>query len=495
MSHETVEQPLAPVSEYAAYEKGQTLLNSRYQYVRQIQKGSFGSVTLAVDVVANTHVAMKAMFKAKDVAPMAHNEINILSKLGRDNEHICQLLDHFETSEYIILVLEYCANGDLYDLIHSNSGPRAVDVWNLAKEMYNGLLYAHNLGIFHRDLKPENILFTELGRVKICDWGLATYSRYSTNFNVGTEKYMAPECFLNSPPSSSFVVDSYDCKYADYWSLGITLLTAVFGTAPFKPVRVKEESGSVDDFKRKNKSVKKSLESDSNFKNFVMYNMPEVLYDIYPNMNENCFKIFMNVLKVGGVEDDIESYNKKIRQRSLEKFIEDLETNWKFGLTVWEEEELYEQEWEDEQNNLAQAPTHHDSVFDMDDFSSSSKGISHIEDESSERGDTHPEQEKQENGVGIKQSGTKEPTVQHQSIPMPSLVESSYHPKSWYDLEDELDDTEFSKFFSTLSFKSVPTVSLPQPAGKASDKNDIRIMEKELLVGSSSWSDYWKDMI
>lgn len=496
MSHKTVDQSLAQgpnsVSEYEEYEKNQFLLNRRYRYVRQIQKGSFGSVTLAVDVVANTHVAMKAMYKAKDVAPMARNEINILKKLGRDNDHICQLLDQFETSEYIILVLEYCANGDLYDMIHANvnSGPRAVDVWKLAKELHNGLLYAHNLGIFHRDLKPENILFTDSGRVKICDWGLATYSRYSTNFNVGTEKYMAPECFINSPPSSSFVVDSYDCKYADYWSLGITLLTAVFGTAPFKPVRVNKESGSVDDFKRKNKSVKKSLESDSNFKNFVMYNMPEVLYDIYPYMNKNCFNIFMNLLKVGGIEDDIESYNKKIRERSLDKFIEDLENNWKFGLTVWEEEEFYEQEWDDEQSNAAQGPTHHDSVFDMDDFSNSSKGIDHHDDECSEQGDTHPEQEKQEDGLGIKQSGSRETTAEHQGIPVPSLVESSYHPKSWYDLEDELDDAEFSKFFNTLSFKSVPATPLSQPAGKASERHDIRIVEKELLMGSSSWSDY-----
>lgn len=490
-SHKTMDTSHAsPDSDYALYEKNHLLLKQRYKYVRQIQRGSFGMVTLAIDVKTNTHVAMKTMFKAKEVAPMAWNEINILSKLGHDNEHICQLLDHFETKDYIILVLEYCANGDLYDMIHSTSnGPRAVDVWNLAKEIYHGLQYAHNLGIFHRDLKPENILFTDVGRVKICDWGLATYSRYSAHFNVGTEKYMAPECFLNSPVSASPVVDSYDCKYADYWSLGITLLTAVFGTAPFKPVRVNDALGSADDFKRKNKSVKKSLESDSNFKHFVMYNMPEVLYDIYPTMNENCFKIFMNLLKAGGVEDDIESYNKKIRLRSLDKFIEDLENNWKFGLTVWEEEELYENEYNDEKNNLAIGPNHHDSVFDMDDFSGSSHGHAQPEEEHIEVNTVSEHKEER-----AADTASKQPVNRHHSIPVPSLVESSYQPKSWYDLEDELDDTEFNKFFSTLSCKSVPTVSLQQPSGKAAEAhNDIRIVEKEVFVGGSSWSDYWWD--
>lgn len=459
------------LSEYEAYEQGLYLLQETYQYVSQIQKGSFGKVTLAVDVKTNSKVAMKAMWKTtKDVARMARHEIRILQKLGRLNDHICRLVDHFETSEFIVLVLEYCANGDLYDVIHSgsNANPRAVDVWHLAKEMYSGLEYAHSLGIHHRDLKPENILFTDEGRVKICDWGLATTSRHSADFNVGTEKYMAPECFLNSPASSS---DEYDCKYADYWSFGVTLLTAVFGTAPFKPVRANDDTwGSGDAFKRKNKSVKKSLESDCNFKKFVVYNLPEVLYDIYPTMNSNCFRIFMHLLKVGGIEDDVQLYNQKIQNRSMSKFIDDLENNWKYGLTVWEEDELYQQEEE---------PEHGHDLFDMDDFSSSNR-----KSESEEDDEYNVEDYNGEAAVRL-----QDEAAQH--IPIPSLVESlgeSCQPKSWYDLEDDLNDEEFKKLFASLSVNT-PIYKAPSEE----PKRNIHILEKELVMGSETplkWSDY-----
>lgn len=467
------------------YENGLYLLKGTYRYVGQIQKGSFGRVTLAVNVNTNTKVAMKAMYKAKEVAPIARHEIRVLRKLGQTNDHICQLLDHFETDEYIVMVLEYCANGDMYDIIHQDrrSGPRAVDVWNLAKELSLGLSYAHLLGIYHRDIKPENILFTETGRVKICDWGLATYTRYTSDFNVGTEKYMAPECFLNSPVSISTAIETYDCKYADYWSVGVTLLTAVFGTSPFKPVRGDKVWGSSDYFKRKDQTVEKSLESDFNFKNFVLYNKPEVLYDIYPTMNENCFKIFMNLLKVGDMEDDGESYTRKIQQRSLEKFMQDLENNWKFGLTVWEEEELYEKD--EEEDEIA---GNHDSVFDMDDFSEA--GIAdkkkHAEVSSICRDDDYDKDDKVEDYKG-EQDGDRQLVPTKDSVSIPSLVGSSYQPKSWYDLEDNLDDEEFSKLFHSLSFRNVEPVTISAREDKGN--RNIQIFEKELVEGLS-WSDY-----
>lgn len=53
----------------------------------------------------------------------------------------------------------------------------------------------------HRDLKPGNILIDARGRAAISDFGLARIKNASasglstTNVNVGTVVYMAPECF------------------------------------------------------------------------------------------------------------------------------------------------------------------------------------------------------------------------------------------------------------------------------------------------------------
>lgn len=435
------------LSEYEAYEQNQYLLHGRYKYVDRIQKGSFGTVTLALDVQTNTNVAMKAMHKSKEVAAIARHEVSILRRLGRTNDYICQLVDSFETDAYIVLVLEYCANGDLYDVIHSGDAPRALDVWDLAREMLCGIEYAHSLGIYHRDLKPENILFTAKGRVKICDWGLAARTRHSRDFNVGTEKYMAPECFLRGARNPA----TYDCKYADYWSFGITVLTAVFGKAPFKPM-VADNS---DPFRKKGNTVHKLLESDSNFKKFVLCNRPEMLYDIYPDMNENCFRIFMHLLKVGGVEDDDESYADKILQRSLKDFIADLELNWKYGLTVWDEEF--------EEPDVAP-----ESLFAMDDFGSAND----------KKGDDDDFRIEPFGAEAIRSDASN-------SLPLPSLVESTYQPKLWYELDNELDDNEFNRLFQSLNFRN------GTPTQKEPAKGGIRIFEKELLVDERlSWSDY-----
>ena len=334
-------------NEYGAYEKKQYLLKDKYKFITPIQEGAFGKVTLAVNVQTKEKVAMKAMYKShENTRRIANHEIDVLSKIGRNNDNICQLLDHFETSEFIILILEYCSNGDLYDLIHSSINISAVDIWNIAKELANALKYAHSLGIYHRDIKPENVLFNCFGRVKLCDWGLATTKRMNREFSVGTEKYMAPEVFIEKPE-----LTEYDCKYVDYWSFGITLITAIFGTCPFKPV-----------------GESSNIHSDYNFKKFVYYGNSQILYDIYPTMNETCFNIFMNLLRIGGNEDNLLEFNDKINSRNLDNFIQDLQDNWKFGLTIDEEYELEQFDDDAESDNS-------NDLFNMDhdDLSSESQ--------------------------------------------------------------------------------------------------------------------------
>ena len=80
--------------------------------------------------------------------------------------------------------------------------------------------------IIHRDLKPQNILVTNLGDIKISDFGFA---RYFDNDMViqticGSPLYMAPEIMKNK---------KYDLK-SDLWSVGIILFEMLVGHAPFK---------------------------------------------------------------------------------------------------------------------------------------------------------------------------------------------------------------------------------------------------------------------
>ncbi len=111
----------------------------------------------------------------------------------------------------------------------------------IAKQICEGLEYAHERGIVHRDLKPANIKITPDGVVKILDFGLAkalagetaaadpstspTLSHLATQAGIilGTAAYMAPEQAKGKP------VD----RRADIWAFGCVLYEMLAGHPVF----------------------------------------------------------------------------------------------------------------------------------------------------------------------------------------------------------------------------------------------------------------------
>jgi serine/threonine protein kinase len=303
------------------------ILHGRYQFIKFLQSGSFGSVSMARDLSTDDLVSVKLiphkiLPNGKSTMSIGENELSILKKLSH-HHNICNLIDSIKTDDYLVLVLEYCSGGDVYDLVHERD-LTSQEIHKLTIQMYDAISFCHKNGIYHRDLKPENILIDENGDFKLCDWGLATTQRYSREFNVGTEKYLAPECHYEDK-------EKYDCLYSDYWSFGITILTAIYGTAPFKGENL------LDDF---------------NFKQFI--NQSDILLDIYPIMNLKTYSCFMNLLKIGNDEDDEVTADEKIKSRNLSKFLEEIvlidnfTVDDEFGSTddVLETQDVFEQQFQ-----------------------------------------------------------------------------------------------------------------------------------------------------
>eukprot|EP00040_Diaphanoeca_grandis_P023213 m.125901 g.125901 ORF g.125901 m.125901 type:complete len:531 (+) comp29164_c0_seq3:356-1948(+) len=153
-------------------------------------------------------------------------EIQIIREL--DHPHIVQVFEVFEQIDYLHIVMELCAGGEMFDklLSHPNSRMTEAQVKPLLWQMLSAVNYLHQNGVVHRDLKLENFLLTGKGKsetVKLIDFGYSSSfveGKPLTEF-CGTPYYMAPE-----------VVGRKYSNASDLWSMGVITYMLLTGEPP-----------------------------------------------------------------------------------------------------------------------------------------------------------------------------------------------------------------------------------------------------------------------
>ena len=174
-----------------------------YEIKETLGKGKFGLVKSATHKKTGKKVAVKVMSKkemtASDVE-LQRREIEILKMC--QHPHIIRLLDIFENTDYIYIVMENLSGGDLFTYLEKRkftiSEKRAKE---LSHQMATAIYYLHSYGVAHRDLKPENILMSsdaDDADLKIVDFGLSKIiGPNETSLDpFGTLSYVAPEVLL-----------------------------------------------------------------------------------------------------------------------------------------------------------------------------------------------------------------------------------------------------------------------------------------------------------
>jgi serine/threonine protein kinase len=124
--------------------------------------------------------------------------------------------------------MEFVPGQDLKGLIRQTGQLAVGTTINLAKQICDGLVEAHKLGVVHRDLKPSNIMIDKEGDARIMDFGIARSLEgkgiTGAGVMIGTPEYMSPEQVEGKETD----------QRSDIYSLGVILYEMVTGQVPFK---------------------------------------------------------------------------------------------------------------------------------------------------------------------------------------------------------------------------------------------------------------------
>ncbi|KXZ56673.1 hypothetical protein GPECTOR_1g606 [Gonium pectorale] len=229
-------------------------LGGKYNFQKKIElyKGSVSTVYKCL-LTGGAPVVVKMYHKGKMAEKHLHKlerEIAIMRALGRTGSHghIVQLLDTFEDTQAVYLIMECCDSGDLFKrmMLHGGKLPEAWVCAQVVAPLLRVLDLMHGMSVIHRDIKPENIFITHDGNVKLGDFGLAIDSTNELPFSrSGTLDYMAPEVLLNPATHMQEAttvtaaqlqaknIKPYSCG-VDVWAIGCLAYELVCGRPPFE---------------------------------------------------------------------------------------------------------------------------------------------------------------------------------------------------------------------------------------------------------------------
>uniref|UniRef100_A0A1J3INY1 non-specific serine/threonine protein kinase n=1 Tax=Noccaea caerulescens TaxID=107243 RepID=A0A1J3INY1_NOCCA len=208
---------------------------TKYEFLNELGKGSYGSVYKARDLKTSEIVAVKviSLTEGEEGYEEIRGEIEMLQQCNHPN--VVRYLGSYQGEDYLWIVMEYCGGGSVADLM--NVTEEALEEYQIAyicREALKGLAYLHSIFKVHRDIKGGNILLTEQGEVKLGDFGVAaqlTRTMSKRNTFIGTPHWMAPEVIQEN---------RYDGK-VDVWALGVSAIEMAEGLPPrsaVHPMRV-----------------------------------------------------------------------------------------------------------------------------------------------------------------------------------------------------------------------------------------------------------------
>lgn len=209
---------------------GRTL--GRYRIEERLGAGGMGEVYRAFDTTLERPVAVKRLRGAIPSGAAARDEALREARAAAALEHpaIVAIYDFFEAEDEVLIVQELASGRPL-----AQFAGMPLDLARflaIAEQCAEVLAATMARGIVHCDIKPGNIMYTEDGRVRLLDFGVARMwagdTGQTTRFQDpgapgGTLAYLAPELLQGSQPAPA----------SDMFSLGVVFYELLAGRHPF----------------------------------------------------------------------------------------------------------------------------------------------------------------------------------------------------------------------------------------------------------------------
>jgi len=204
---------------------------AHFELVKEVGRGSFGSVWQARDTELDRTVAVKVprpgqfsrssreqfLREARAAAQLSHPNIVSIYEVGLDDDRV-------------YIVSDFVDGISLADFLDKKRlSPRQAVSFCI--KVAGALEHAHEKGVIHRDLKPSNIMLAREGQPQVMDFGLAKREAGEVTMTIegkllGTPAYMPPE----QARGEGHDVD----RRADVYSLGVILYELLAGEIPFR---------------------------------------------------------------------------------------------------------------------------------------------------------------------------------------------------------------------------------------------------------------------
>ncbi|KAI4178968.1 MAG: hypothetical protein LQ346_007306 [Caloplaca aetnensis] len=219
--------------------------DQEYKLVKNIGVGGQGHCDLYKNVHDGKYLVCKIMKHGTHEAGGSRpKEIDILMDILDGHPFVIHVKAYYLTKSLTMIWYEYCANGDLQDLIdayrrHNARVPESF-IWHAYKQLSEVFAYIHTgydrqsgrrpknfKPIVHRDVKPPNIFLRPNSNSKYPDLVLA-------DFGIATTKLRScEEVCMGTPAWQPYEIPVHSAE-GDIWSLGACVHALATKSPPIK---------------------------------------------------------------------------------------------------------------------------------------------------------------------------------------------------------------------------------------------------------------------